>query len=273
MRQLTKHPAFKNKEILVVVAHPDDECLYFFGGLKALSEMANITVLSATYTRTSHRAKELRAACQFLGIQCDFLEIPDLGFNTLLSGLEAKFSHYITKRNFDVIITHPPHGGEKPHPHHLQVFLTSLLFCLENRFRFAFFSECQSSLCKHLTNEVLLKLRTLPLILLYSFKTIRILKWKYKIQWFQSLGKSLFRAATHGTFKGLFFRRFEIESSLVEKRKALRNYASQKSVLKSYRTTSSDQEYLFYLKSFDKAPAEPLVPYHEHQTFMRPWVG
>lgn len=271
MQQLTDHPTFRNKRILVVVAHPDDECLYFYGGLKSLSEFSHITVLSATYSRWSHRARELRSACDLMKIRCQFLEIPDFGFDSLLPNLEQRFEAFVQKQNYDMIITHPPHGGEKAHPHHLQVFLMSLVFSLKKNLKFGFFSECHTSLCENMKSDFLFKLKALPLFLLYTIQTFFLLRWKFKLLWLQELGSNFFIAAIRTIFRGLVFRRFEIETSLVEKKKVLQKYSSQKSVLQSYKSSSSDREYLFFLKTYD--PTRKLKFHLEDEDFMTTYYG
>ncbi len=247
MLNALNHPVFKSNNILVVVAHPDDECLYFFGGLKELAKNARVTVLSATYCCDSHRAKELRSVCLALGVECAFLEIEDLGFWSVLPNLSDCFNNYMARNSFDMIITHPPHGGEKPHPHHLQIFLMSFVFCLKNKFKFGFFSETGTSFCSRAHQKNLFKLKMLPLLFLYSIKTFYHLSWYYKWRWFRSFGKPLLSLPLRHFFQSVLFHRQKIEFANEEKRKVLKMYSSQKSVLESYKSFSSGHEFLFFM--------------------------
>lgn len=242
------HPILRGKRILILVAHPDDESLYFFGGLKNLSKHSSLTVLSATYTAESHRAQEMKSACRFMGIKCDFLGLEDFGFYTLLDKFEQKLEKYISENQFDLIITHPPHGGEKAHPHHLHAFLVAFFCSLKAQIQFGFFSECGQSLCENLSNGILHRLKAIPLLFLYTAQTFPYLNWKSRLKWIQTFGKRLYHLCKKFYFQGLYFRRFEFESPVDEKKQALNHYTSQREILNSYRTSTSDREYLFFLK-------------------------
>lgn len=242
---------FRDKKILVVVAHPDDESLYFFGGLKALSQVAHLQIVCATYSRSSYRGQELLSVCRSLGLNCHFLGIRDLGMDSMLENLESVLGNYLNLHAFDLLITHPPHGGEKPHPHHLQVFLESLNFCLNTGKKFAFFSEDRNSLCENAKSDSVVQLCFRPLIVLYIFQVVWNLKWKYRFLWIQTVLTRILVLFLRMRKK--YFARYEIESLLSEKQNYLRKYFSQQTAIQSYQTAFTTLEYLFFMKSFEIA--------------------
>src|SRR6185369_9909067 len=94
---------------VLVVAHPDDESL-FFGGLLA-SEPGDWTVISCSIPRTDPiRAWKFFDACEVLGAKPRLLPFSETEFN--ISALELS--------SFDQIVTHNS-AGEYGHPQHLQL--------------------------------------------------------------------------------------------------------------------------------------------------------
>ncbi|KAL0932544.1 glycan biosynthesis protein [Colletotrichum truncatum] len=112
------------KNILIVTAHPDDECLFFApiivgvldkndgikGGLLALST-GNNKGLGDT------RKKELRGSCEALGIdssRCEALDHPDLQDNPTAwwdtTITQAIIKEYVHKWDIDTIITFDEYG-------------------------------------------------------------------------------------------------------------------------------------------------------------------
>lgn len=250
MKDISKLPTFNQKNILVIVAHPDDECLYFYGGLRSLGTVSSVTVLSVTQSALTVRGRELRSFCQRMNLACDFLSLPDRGIQSTLPDFREDLADYLSRHDFDMIITHPPHGGEKPHPHHLQTLLTAFSHCLRYQVKFAFFSESRNSLCEPTRLDSLLKMRLLPLVALYVLRTTYALKWRYKFSWLQFLLKDLFKVLFELKSQRKLFFRFEIDCPLEEKKISLRHYTTQVDVLDSYRTSSSGEEYLFLLTGF-----------------------
>ncbi|GKT85598.1 glycosyltransferase family 32 protein [Colletotrichum tofieldiae] len=120
--------------ILVVTAHPDDECLFFAptilgildrnrkirGGLLAMS-------IGNNYGIGEMRKRELRGSCAALGIElsrCEALDHPDLQDNPTAwwdaAIIQSILEDYVHKWNVSVIITFDE-GGVSGHINHRAV--------------------------------------------------------------------------------------------------------------------------------------------------------
>ena len=98
----------------LVVAHPDDESLWF-GGLLA-AEPGDWTVICCSIPRTDAiRAWKYFAACEVLGARPRLLPFIEAGPNEPLSGLDL-----IDLSGFDQVVTHNT-VGEYGHQHHIQL--------------------------------------------------------------------------------------------------------------------------------------------------------
>lgn len=272
MRKVLTSMRLKGNNVLVVVAHPDDESLYFFGGLKLLSQFSNVTVLCVTHPKNSERGAEFLEACLSLQVRCEFLEMSDDGIDTLLPDFQKELSRFLLNKQFDLIVTHPPHGGEKPHPHHLQIFLAVFQRCLNSQIRFAFFSECERSLCRLTNNRKYLHLPVSALVRPYTIQLFTGLRLRSRFQWFSSVGIQLWTLIMQMINQRVVFSRIEIEVPLQEKQKALRHYTTQRSVLEMYRSANSDKEYLFFMKNWRllrarqcPRPENDLTSYYEYK--------
>lgn len=71
--------ALREKNILVVVAHPDDETLWFYQGMKVPQQKMLLQFYVSHIKKESLRGKEL--------------------------------SSYLKNSSYDIVITHPIHGG------------------------------------------------------------------------------------------------------------------------------------------------------------------
>lgn len=114
-------------DTLLVVAHPDDELIYF--GPWLIAGLApNCDVLVVTDGNHSGRGPgrqaSLRAACGDLGVrrveQWDFLDHP--GFCLDLKVLQSRLRDLQAHRNYRQVLTHCPHG-EYGHLNHVDVSL------------------------------------------------------------------------------------------------------------------------------------------------------
>lgn len=96
---------------VLIVAHPDDESL-FFGGL-LVAEPGDWTVIACSIPRRDPiRAWKFFTACDLLGARGRLLPFPETDPGEPLSSLYA-----LDLAGFDQIVTHSP-AGEYGHAHH-----------------------------------------------------------------------------------------------------------------------------------------------------------
>lgn len=229
---------FSGKRVLVIVAHPDDESLYFAGGLRKLAAVASVRVLCMTHRHSSRRGQELRAVAERLGIKCSFLSLDDVGINALLRGLERALSADFEVNDADVVITHPPHGGERPHPHHVQAFFAVRRAARACGRRFAFFSEHPESLCDRKNDGCFAVSRSS--VSRFLFRRILALRPRDRFRGFLLWIRESFFAPLATKLD-----RHQIAVDVSEKRSFLGAHESQTDVISTYRTAEQDREYLF----------------------------
>jgi N-acetylglucosamine malate deacetylase 1 len=116
----------KNKNILVIGAHPDDEVLGVGGTIaKAVSQGSNVDVLIVTDGVSSQyqghseqseierrRESHLYQCCQLLGVrQVTQWDLPDMKLDTVPHiELNRKFEEFLADRSYDLVFVH--HGGD-----------------------------------------------------------------------------------------------------------------------------------------------------------------
>lgn len=130
--------------LFVVVAHPDDESLWFGGTLQALSSRGlRIVVVCLTNKNNDVRNQEFRDACAALGVQAVLDDYPD-GAHQPLAGAGARIIDLISATAGDPVVgvlTHAPHGNERSHPQHVACFNEISRACAARGIPFGFFSE------------------------------------------------------------------------------------------------------------------------------------
>lgn len=110
-------------KILVIVAHPDDETLYFSSVI--MNNEADI--ICATCGRDPEerelRKKEQEDACLLLGVDniCNLNMLDTPGKHLNLLALEKKIKEFIGNKSYDAIYTHSVFGDVNEHPHHQDV--------------------------------------------------------------------------------------------------------------------------------------------------------
>lgn len=229
-----------NRKILVVVAHPDDETLWFYQSLKKLRQQNLVEILCFTYTAISKRGKELLELSKNIGLKVHFGHCEDFGMTKLLQNLEFGISKVFSKNNYDLIITHPPHGGEKPHPHHIQVYLVLKKICKEQFIQFGFFSE-QKILQPFNDANYKFSFKKRKYVFLRATKSRKLLSEESFIkrwQFWYSVNKLIW--SDYSNYEG-----FEIEVDREDKQRALNVFKTQIHFLKEYNAYFKNVEFLY----------------------------
>ena len=107
---------------VLVVAHPDDESLWFGGMLVRYAEW-DWTVVCSTVPRKDSERAELKflSACDALGVKAELLGIEETGARDPLPPEELLYIHeFVQKLKPDLVVTHGP-VGEYGHLHHIQL--------------------------------------------------------------------------------------------------------------------------------------------------------
>lgn len=252
----------KNKKILLIVAHPDDETLWFFQSIQKLKIENEILVFCLTHAAVSKRGKELTKVAEKIGIKVVFGHCEDTGIDRLLkpSDLRQAFIKVFSKHRIDLAISHPPHGGEKPHPHHIQIYRMTKDFCAFYSVKFGFFSE--QKLLEPLNNEpsYYLSLKKKKYI------AHRILKGYQLLNGEEENSSFLLKCVMTVLFNFRSYKGFEVEVNLEEKQSFLANFESQQEVLKSYNSFYKKSEYLF-IEIEQKSRPIPVLDFLSHQIF------
>ena len=244
----------KKLRLLLVIAHPDDESLWFFGGLTKLSRDHEIIIYCLTYTADSERGRELFNATSDLNVKCFFGGLIDVGFDKCLYNVRQIFTMFINESAFDfpfdLVITHPFHGGEKPHPHHLQAFHIVRQECRKRKIAFGFFSEKRLPLYPVKSNIFKMSLKNQ---MRFNFWYLSSLLKTFPSQW------NLVREILFFTrelledffiFKNTFvLHRFFVRPS--EKLCVLEKYSSQFHHLLKYKAIYESVEYLYVDESIE----------------------
>jgi LmbE family N-acetylglucosaminyl deacetylase len=136
--------------ILVIVAHPDDEAIWFgasiCGLVKDLNQQVAVLCLSG-HDPDSDREDEFGQSQRVAGFQIGKVlggalrnagdPLPPVQ-GTLEKGLSDLG---ISLSQIQIVITHSPYGDEHRHPHHMQCFKSLNQWCRSNNKPLAFFSS------------------------------------------------------------------------------------------------------------------------------------
>lgn len=119
--------------LLLVVAHPDDESLFFSPTLRVLQRRYNVDINLLVFSHGNHaglgdiRAKELHGSCQTLKIseeRCISLDLPNVQDNPKVWWSEEKLipilNEYIYKWSIDILVSFD-HNGVSGHINHRAV--------------------------------------------------------------------------------------------------------------------------------------------------------
>ena len=121
--------------ILVVIAHPDDEIIWCGEFLRKLIKNKNHI-----------RCKEFITSSQNLGYNPILLPNEDKGPDTIIESplginMELDIIYKNKKDRYDLIITHSPTGEEGANLHHIQTHYESIIFSHKNKIPIVFFSS------------------------------------------------------------------------------------------------------------------------------------
>ena len=119
--------------LLLVVAHPDDECLFFSPTLRVLFTQCHFTLNLIVFSRGNHvglgetRARELHGSCQMLNIaqdRCISLDLPQIQDNPKVWWSERELlpiiDKYVKKWSIDFLVSFD-NGGISGHLNHRAV--------------------------------------------------------------------------------------------------------------------------------------------------------
>lgn len=228
------------KKILIITAHPDDETLWFYQSIQQLRQNNEVLILCMTYSSISKRGKELVDLAQVLNLKIIFGHCKDTGIHNLLSEneVEQAFLKIFSRHKFDILITHPPHGGEKPHPHHIQIYRYSKDYAKKTGITFGFF--CEQKIMKYNNSDQLFCL---------EFSQKKYIFHRLLIAYKTMHRKFRFSFLKNGFFDLLFFKKkflaYEVHVNVSDKQNALLKFESQQTVLKSYNAYYKKSEYLY----------------------------
>jgi len=230
----------KDKKILLIVAHPDDETLWFFQSIQQLKKSNELVVFCLTQAAVSKRGKELLKVSTELGLKVVFGYCEDTGINRILKSNELKQALKVfSKYKIDFAITHPPHGGEKPHPHHIQLYRIINEHCKYHSIRFGFFCEQKLLSPSNKQGNYYFSIKKKSYVLSRHLKGYRLLNDTEKRKSF------LIKNIMSMLFNFRFYDGFHVAVNLKEKQSALANFESQQEVLKSYNAFYKKSEFLF----------------------------
>ncbi len=238
MHRLTE---INNKKIIIVVAHPDDETLWFFQSIQTLKLDNEIIIFCLTHASTSPRGREIQKVAATYGVKVVFGHCEDTGIVHLLKEKELRmaFIKIFSKYKFDLAITHPPHGGEKPHPHHIQLFHMTRQFCEYYFVDFGFFSE-----------QKLLEEKASDYYFYFSLKMKKYILNRLMLSYrLLSENQNKLRFLLKGILTILLNRKkytgYESDVNIAQKQSALSTYESQESILKNYNSYYKKSEFFF----------------------------
>lgn len=133
--------------ILVVVAHPDDESLWFGGTLLRLAAAGRspLTIVSLTNASNAVRAREFGEACRRLRARGEMFDLPD-GEQTPLPDPAPLLDAWLERQGSiagppSVVLSHAPHGNERSHFQHVQCHLHARRWARARGLPFGFFCE------------------------------------------------------------------------------------------------------------------------------------
>ena len=150
-----------DKNILIVVCHPDDEALWIGGLIHAISMINNFSVNviclnGAGSKEASIREIEFYKCQKIAGYRRGIVLEGDLkSALTKIENLEEKIEFglkeiNLQKKDINLVITHSPYGDEHRHPQHIQCSKELYKICKKNKIEYGYFSRIPLPNIKHI---------------------------------------------------------------------------------------------------------------------------
>lgn len=229
--------------ILILIARPAYETLLMHEGINRLRQYFNIDLLCLTFTAASDLGKELLNVASSQGFNVFFKNSRDNGPNSLLLDVDKKLLSVLKRSHYHAVITHPPHGGEKPHPYQIQCFHVARRLCAELKIPFGFFSDKKVESVEVDINLYKLGIGS-QLRLLAKY-----LKYHLKIRKYPLKNCSEIMSELKYFLRTLFRRRkytlLSFYPNMFEKQSTLDKYRSQLNSLINFKSYVNSVEYLY----------------------------
>ncbi len=108
------------KEVLVIVAHPDDELIWMGGMLLRHKSDWNTKVICLTRASDKDRNPKFKKACKILGVKGLIYDLDDYSEKKWNEQEVIKIIKKHCNKSYDIVFTHGK-NGEYGHPHHKEI--------------------------------------------------------------------------------------------------------------------------------------------------------